>query len=149
MPVGTPDAFLELPEDPLGDLVSRYARSHGPFTTAEVASRLGLGEAVARQTLQRLAHRGRVLDGEREHVAVVLAGETAPAAVRLLDVLVTTAGVSPMIVRNEVLDGLHPGRGAVVEIAGVGGPDIGHEKIVNAEAILCADRHRLALKKVP
>ncbi|CAM3487142.1 ATP-dependent helicase [Nocardioides zeicaulis] len=64
VPVGTPDAFLELPEDPLGDLVSRYARSHGPFTTAEVASRLGLGEAVARQTLQRLAHRGRVLDGE-------------------------------------------------------------------------------------
>ena len=64
VPVGTPDAFLELPEDPLGDLVSRYARSHGPFTTSEVASRLGLGEAVARQTLQRLAHRGRVLDGE-------------------------------------------------------------------------------------
>ncbi|HSU01924.1 MAG TPA: ATP-dependent helicase [Nocardioides sp.] len=64
VPVGTPDAFLELPEDPLGDLVSRYARSHGPFTTAEVATRLGLGEAVARQTLQRLAHRGRVLDGE-------------------------------------------------------------------------------------
>ena len=64
VPVGTPDAFLELPEDPLGDLVSRYARSHGPFTAAEVATRLGLGEAVARQTLQRLAHRGRVLDGE-------------------------------------------------------------------------------------
>ncbi|MDZ5661817.1 ATP-dependent helicase [Nocardioides sp. S-58] len=64
VPVGTPDAFLQLPEDPLADLVSRYARSHGPFTTAEVAGRLGLGEAVARQTLQRLAHRGRVLDGE-------------------------------------------------------------------------------------
>jgi ATP-dependent helicase Lhr and Lhr-like helicase len=64
VPVGTPDAFLQLPEDPLGDLVSRYARSHGPFTTAEVATRLGLGEAVARQTLHRLAHRGRVLDGE-------------------------------------------------------------------------------------
>ena len=64
VPVGTPAAFLELPEDPLGDLVSRYARSHGPFTAGEVAARLGLGEAVARQTLQRLAHRGRVLDGE-------------------------------------------------------------------------------------
>ena len=64
VPIGTPDAFTDAPEDPLGDLVSRYARSHGPFTTAEVAARLGLGEAVARQTLQRLAHRGRVLDGE-------------------------------------------------------------------------------------
>ena len=49
---------------------SRYARSHGPFTTAEVAARLGLGEAVARQTLQRLAHRGRVLDGEFRPVGV-------------------------------------------------------------------------------
>ncbi len=64
VPIGTPDAFLEVPDDPLGDLVSRHARTHGPFTAAEVAARLGLGEAVARQTLQRLAHRGRVLDGE-------------------------------------------------------------------------------------
>ena len=29
--------------DPLGDLVSRYARSHGPFTTSDVAQRFGLG----------------------------------------------------------------------------------------------------------
>ena len=64
VPVGTPSAFTDAPEDPIGDLISRYARSHGPFTTAEVATRLGLGEAVARQTLQRLAARGRVLEGE-------------------------------------------------------------------------------------
>ncbi|MBI3067478.1 MAG: DEAD/DEAH box helicase, partial [Betaproteobacteria bacterium] len=41
--------------DPVGDLVARFARSHGPFTTDEVASRYGLGEAVVRHTLQRLA----------------------------------------------------------------------------------------------
>ena len=64
VPLGTPDAFTEPPEDPIGDLVSRYARTHGPFTTAEVAARLGLGEAVARQALQRLAPRGRLLEGE-------------------------------------------------------------------------------------
>ena len=64
VPVGTPEAFTDAPEDPIGDLISRYARSHGPFTTSEVATRLGLGEAVARQTLQRLAARGRVLEGE-------------------------------------------------------------------------------------
>ncbi len=64
VPPGTPDAFTEPFEDPLGDLVSRYARTHGPFTTEQVAVRLGLGSAVVRHTLQRLAAQGRVLDGE-------------------------------------------------------------------------------------
>ncbi len=64
VPPGTPDVFTEPTEDPVGDLISRYARTHGPFTTADVATRLGLGEAVARQALQRLAARGRLLEGE-------------------------------------------------------------------------------------
>ncbi|MFD4327181.1 DEAD/DEAH box helicase [Nocardioides sp. NPDC058538] len=64
VPPGVPSAFTEPVEDPVGDLVSRYARSHGPFTAADVASRLGLGEAVVRHTLARLSARGRVLDGE-------------------------------------------------------------------------------------
>ena len=42
----------------------RYARTHGPFTAADVAARLGLGAAVVRQTLQRLGAQGRVLEGE-------------------------------------------------------------------------------------
>jgi ATP-dependent Lhr-like helicase len=61
---GVPDAFTEPVDDPLADLVSRYARTHGPFTVTEVSTRLGLGAAVVRQTLQRLGARGRVLDGE-------------------------------------------------------------------------------------
>lgn len=64
VPPGTPDAFAEPAQDPLGDLVGRYARTHGPFTAAEVAARLGLGVAVAQQTLVRLAAQGRVLEGE-------------------------------------------------------------------------------------
>ena len=64
VPPGTPDAFTDPVEDPLADLVSRYARTHGPFTTDQVATRLGLGAAVVRHTLQRLAAQGRVLDGE-------------------------------------------------------------------------------------
>ena len=64
VPPGTPDAFTEPVEDPLADLVSRYARTHGPFTTEQVADRLGLGAAVVRHTLQRLGAQGRVLDGE-------------------------------------------------------------------------------------
>ena len=43
LPVGIPEAFTELVADPLGDLLSRYARTHGPFLIAEPAARLGLG----------------------------------------------------------------------------------------------------------
>jgi ATP-dependent Lhr-like helicase len=64
VPAGTPDAFADPVEDPLADLVSRYARTHGPFTVAEVAQRFGLGVSVVRHTLTRLAGEGRVLEGE-------------------------------------------------------------------------------------
>jgi ATP-dependent helicase Lhr and Lhr-like helicase len=64
VPAGTPEAFTDPVDDPIADLVSRYARTHGPFTTDDAAVRLGLGIAVVRQTLQRLAAQGRVLDGE-------------------------------------------------------------------------------------
>jgi ATP-dependent Lhr-like helicase len=64
VPPGTPDAFTDPVDDPLADLVSRFARTHGPFTTGQVADRLGLGAAVVRHTLQRLAAQGRVLEGE-------------------------------------------------------------------------------------
>ncbi|GAA1808567.1 ATP-dependent helicase [Nocardioides hankookensis] len=64
VPPGTPDVFAEPVDDPLADLVARFARTHGPFTVDDVAARLGLGVAVVRLTLQRLAAQGRVLDGE-------------------------------------------------------------------------------------
>ncbi len=64
VPPGTPEAFTEEITDPLADLVARHARTHGPFTVDEVATRLGLGTAVVRLTLQRLAGTGRVLEGE-------------------------------------------------------------------------------------
>ncbi|MDR2996924.1 MAG: ATP-dependent helicase, partial [Microbacterium sp.] len=63
LPVGIPVAFLEPVADPLGDLVSRHARTHGPFTTDAVATRFGLGSAVARHTLQRLESAGRLNSG--------------------------------------------------------------------------------------
>jgi ATP-dependent Lhr-like helicase len=64
VPPGVPDAFTESVDDPLADLVGRYARTHGPFTVSDVSARLGLGAAVVRHTLQRLGARGRVLEGE-------------------------------------------------------------------------------------
>ncbi len=63
LPTGIPVAFLEPVADPLGDLVARHARTHGPFTTDAVATRFGLGAAVARHTLQRLENAGRVTSG--------------------------------------------------------------------------------------
>ncbi|WP_207307755.1 DEAD/DEAH box helicase [Arthrobacter sp. S39] len=64
LPMGVPLAFIEPVGDPLGDLVSRYARTHGPFTASEAAARLGLGVAVVSTALKRLAADGRVVEGE-------------------------------------------------------------------------------------
>jgi ATP-dependent Lhr-like helicase len=64
LPVGVPEAFTEPVADPLGDLVSRHARTHGPFHAVDVAARFGLGVAVVAETLRRLAGRGRVVEGE-------------------------------------------------------------------------------------
>ncbi|WP_459793577.1 ATP-dependent helicase [Arthrobacter sp. AD-310] len=78
LPMGVPLAFIEPVADPLGDLVSRYARTHGPFTAAEAATRLGLGVAVVGTALKRLAADGRVVEGEfRPHAAPP---DPAPAA---------------------------------------------------------------------
>ncbi|TFB86365.1 DEAD/DEAH box helicase, partial [Cryobacterium algoricola] len=64
VPLGVPAAFTEAVPDPLGDLVSRYARTHGPFTAADVAARFGLGTVVALGALRRLAGDRRVMEGE-------------------------------------------------------------------------------------
>ncbi|MCP3425796.1 DEAD/DEAH box helicase [Rothia sp. AR01] len=63
LPMGVPAAFIEPVPDPLGDLVSRYARTHGPFTTAEAAAALGLGRAVVETVLERFAADRRVVSG--------------------------------------------------------------------------------------
>ncbi|PCN47360.1 ATP-dependent helicase [Curtobacterium sp. 'Ferrero'] len=64
LPIGVPTAFVEPVADPLGDLVGRYARSHGPFSAQEAAARLGLGIAVVQDTLRRLVADRRVVEGE-------------------------------------------------------------------------------------
>ncbi|MFJ8054355.1 ATP-dependent helicase [Streptomyces luteogriseus] len=64
LPVGVPEAFTEPVKDPLGDLLARYARTHGPFTSATAAARFGLGAAVTEGALQRLSAAGRVVQGE-------------------------------------------------------------------------------------
>jgi ATP-dependent Lhr-like helicase len=64
LPVGIAEAFLEPVDDPMGDLLSRHARTHGPFRARDAAVRFGIGGAVVTETLRRLAATGRVVEGE-------------------------------------------------------------------------------------
>ncbi|MCG8918228.1 ATP-dependent helicase [Actinokineospora sp. PR83] len=64
LPVGVPEVFTEPVADPLGDLLSRYARTHGPFPAVEAATRFGLGVSVVTGVLERLAGSGRLVRGE-------------------------------------------------------------------------------------
>ncbi|WP_231647304.1 Lhr family helicase [Planomonospora sphaerica] len=64
LPVGLPHAFLEPVDDPLGDLLSRHARTRAPFSASAAAARFGLGPAVVADALRRLTAAGRVVSGE-------------------------------------------------------------------------------------
>jgi ATP-dependent Lhr-like helicase len=70
VPVGVPASFTEAVADPLSELLSRYARTHAPFTTADVAARFGLGLRVAADVLGRLAADRRLVRGEFSTEAV-------------------------------------------------------------------------------
>ncbi|WP_263379857.1 Lhr family helicase [Granulicella paludicola] len=63
LPPGLPAAFLEAVPDALLDIVRRYARTHGPFTTPDVATRYQLSNATIEVTLQKLVGLGRVVEG--------------------------------------------------------------------------------------
>jgi ATP-dependent helicase Lhr and Lhr-like helicase len=64
LPPGLPVSLLEPSRDAALDLARRYARTHGPFTTADVADRYALGRAMADALLKTLAAGGRLLEGE-------------------------------------------------------------------------------------
>ena len=74
VPVGVPATFTEAVADPLGELLGRYARTHGPFTTADAAARFGLGLRVAADVLGRLAADRKLTRGEFTDTATDLAG---------------------------------------------------------------------------
>ncbi len=64
LPPGLPASLLEPAPDAVGDLLRRYARTHGPFPSGDAAARFGLGISVVDITLRRLAASGRVVEGE-------------------------------------------------------------------------------------
>ncbi len=63
LPPGLPTAFLSASPDAIVDLIRRYGRTHGPFTTAEAASRFKVPAETAEAVLQRLVQTGRVVEG--------------------------------------------------------------------------------------
>jgi ATP-dependent Lhr-like helicase len=64
LPPGLPESLLDPVPDAALDLARRFARTHGPFTTDEFASRYGLGRSIADGLLKSLVAAGRLLDGE-------------------------------------------------------------------------------------
>ena len=64
VPVGLPGSCTESVPDPVLDLVSRYARTHGPFLAQHAAGRYGMATEPVRAALERLEVEGRVVRGE-------------------------------------------------------------------------------------
>jgi ATP-dependent Lhr-like helicase len=63
-PGGVPAVFLEPVERPLLVVLGRYGRTHGPFTTAEVADRFSLDRDLVEAELARLEADGALVRGE-------------------------------------------------------------------------------------
>ena len=64
LPLGLPTAFTDPVDDPLLDLVARFARTHGPFLAHQAAAGLGADQARVRESLERLEVDGRIVRGE-------------------------------------------------------------------------------------
>lgn len=63
-PPGLPSSFLAPTSDALRELMSRFARTHAPFTSDLPAKRYGLGRGVVEAALEQLEQAGRVMRGE-------------------------------------------------------------------------------------
>ena len=63
LPPGVPKAFLEPVVEPQLEILKRYARTHGPFTADEAATRFGWNPQTVQSWLRALVHAGRVVEG--------------------------------------------------------------------------------------
>ena len=63
-PGGVPNVFLEPVEEPLRGVLRRYARTHGPFTTGQVADRFLLEVATVEAELGALELADQLVRGE-------------------------------------------------------------------------------------
>jgi ATP-dependent Lhr-like helicase len=63
-PGGLPSEFLESAEEPLASLLLRFARTHGPFTTAQAAERFVLEPTQVEDELAALERADKLVRGE-------------------------------------------------------------------------------------
>jgi ATP-dependent Lhr-like helicase len=63
-PSGLPESFLAVRPDALEELLRRYARSHGPFTTLQAGRRFGLSQGQIEPALKLLEREGILVRGE-------------------------------------------------------------------------------------
>ena len=63
LPPGIAVALLQPVANPVLELVRRYARTHGPFTTREATARFALDPEAVERVLHQLAGEGRILEG--------------------------------------------------------------------------------------
>ncbi|MCB1800587.1 MAG: DEAD/DEAH box helicase [Gammaproteobacteria bacterium] len=63
-PPGLPEAFVEAHDRPLEFLTQRYARTHGPFLSRDIADRFGLRPAQIEPVLRALLDSGTLVQGE-------------------------------------------------------------------------------------
>ncbi len=64
MPPGLAEVFLQAPADPTMEIIRRYGRTHGPFTTADIATRYQLQVPAVEAVLRGLNSQGKLLEGE-------------------------------------------------------------------------------------
>jgi ATP-dependent helicase Lhr and Lhr-like helicase len=64
LPPGLPPALLLPADGPLANLIRRYARTHAPFTSTDLAARFGLSVPAVEAGLAALAPGGGVIEGE-------------------------------------------------------------------------------------
>ena len=64
LPPGLPAAFTDSVAEPLADLVSRHARTNGPFLVDALTAAIGIDADRARAALEELERQGRVVRGE-------------------------------------------------------------------------------------
>jgi ATP-dependent Lhr-like helicase len=67
-PGGLPEAFLADVPDALSQLLARYARTHGPFTTSELRARYGVDPSAVLRELERA---GTLVRGELRPLAAI------------------------------------------------------------------------------